>query len=112
LKNDKDFVTVESFNSQGEQVGFGDGGRRASDLVFGFDKPHRPGTICGFHCEQCGGQQTWATGINGEKLPEDQALFIVAEATEEDWRQSVKAHGGRWQEPTAHGTLFYFVRTD
>jgi hypothetical protein len=78
------------------------------DLVFGFLYPHRVGTVCGFPCEQCGAK--YLTDENGKRLP-DTPLFIVAEATEEDWKASIKRRGGR-NVPSRANTYFYVVRAD
>ena len=78
------------------------------ELVFGFDRPHRPGTVCGCYCEQCG--RGLSTGANGEPLPET-AFLILEEATRADWERSVRQNGGDpfGQEDARY---YYFVRPD
>jgi hypothetical protein len=81
-----------------------------SDLVFAFMRPHQPGTICGFPCEQCGAGKMGMQGALCERLP-DTPLLILAEATESDWRESVKRGGGEPREPSPYA-FFYLVTCD
>jgi len=61
-------------------------------LVWGFNRPHEVGTVCGEFCDQCGGR-TIQTGVNGALLPYAR-LLIVAPATAEDWQRSNRRRGG------------------
>jgi hypothetical protein len=80
-----------------------------SGLVFRFQKPHKVGTICGFPCSQCGGDDAIALDASGKRLPRV-PFFIAGEATEDDWRKSVIANGGvGHHEPGRH---YYFVTVD
>lgn len=79
------------------------------DMVFGFTEPHRPGTICGADCDQCG-QRMEIKGVNGIPLPMV-SFYIVAEATVEDWRRDVLKNGAINPTPQP-GRHYYFVRTD
>ncbi len=80
-------------------------------MVFGFTSPHRIGTICGPECGQCRGLQIPLTDAFGRWIPDAPPLFIVAEATYEQWRQCVIAAGN----PNPRGNQsdhFYYVTTD
>lgn len=71
----------------------------ASDapLVFGFARRHRVGSICGDPCEQCGGKTRMVmTG----RLVESAPLFIVREATWEEYVASVAAEAFYKQPPS------------
>ncbi len=48
-------------------------------------------------------------GLRGMSLP-DTPLFIVAEATLDDWMRNVRSTGGRDQLRKAKSRYFYFVR--
>jgi hypothetical protein len=85
---------------------------REGDFVFGFEFRHEVGTICGMDCRRCGkGALMW--GANFEILPKT-PLFIVSEATREDWERSIRKRGGNPPDPSAplNYLYFYFVRTD
>ena len=82
-------------------------------LVFGFGRPHRPGSICGNPCEQCGGKTMVtlaATKLEGRQVP---AFLIVREATHQEYVDSVLARGGKKFQLTKPGErYFYVVETD
>jgi hypothetical protein len=82
-------------------------------LVYGFETPHKIGSICGYPCPQCGdiGNGHWVvTNALGEEIPAS-PLMILAEATQEQWEQCVIAEGGLQSSP-ATLSYFYFVSTD
>ena len=86
-----------------------------SDLVWCFDRPHRVGSVCGETCEQCGVSDRIIiqTNADAEILPPT-PLLIIANATEEQWRESVLAYMKKkaTKELCHQGDYFYFVSTD
>ncbi len=86
--------------------------REPGDLVWGFDQPHRVGSVCGPGCEQCAHTgETRTKGPNEELLP-NIPLFIEADATFEDWKQSNLARGGPGRQSRETVRYYYFVTTD
>ncbi len=85
-------------------------GMAEDDIVFAFDHPHPLGTVCRLQCEH--NLERTVTGVNGEPLPPDCPLYILAEATEEQWRACLKLAGGRHTAPAPPNPYYYFVRTD
>jgi hypothetical protein len=79
----------------------------SGDLVFGFDAPHKVGTVCGFPCEQCGPGVAVLIGIGKVRLP-DTPLFIVAEATRQDWEGNVKKERRFARGRATHTALVLF----
>lgn len=83
------------------------------DPVFGFERPHRVGSICGMHCKQCrskGKDNSRLYDTFGIVVP-NTAMLIVAEATEDDWVRDVLARGGVPSNPDG-SKYFYVVRPD
>ena len=77
----------------------------AEDLVFGFDRPHEIGSVCrGRACPLCGGGYVQTLGGEGNRLPDETPLFILAQATREQWLE----RGGVGGCPRH----YYFVSTD
>lgn len=74
------------------------------DLVISFRDPHQPGTVFDT-------SPGTIYGLFGEPLP-CQPLFIVAEATEEDWRRCAMERGNPSPCRYPEDMYFYFVRTD
>ncbi len=75
--------------------------------VFGFDTPHKLGTVCGNPCEQCDFEPMVLTGADCKPLPPI-PLFIIREATEQEWADEVRTGGGLPYKGTAR--WFYWVR--
>jgi len=75
-------------------------------LVWGFDRPHRIGSICKEPCGQCGAFRI-ARGANNEWLDSVPPMLILGVATCEDHMASNRRRGGpgtKWTYP-----YFYFV---
>ncbi len=86
-------------------------------MVFRFDRPHKVGSICnGRLCPQCLMNRESASsrmllfGDNGEPLPPEVPLYIVSEATEEQWR--MMDDGQRHDKEIYGEWYFYVVSTD
>ncbi len=81
-------------------------------LVYGLAKPHRIGSVCGNPCEQCGGGMLQMTGPGAMGLIEPIPLFILREATHQEYVASAKEHGsvGRLSDPAER--FFYEVSCD
>lgn len=54
-----------------------------TELAWGFDEPHEPGTVCRFPCDQCGEREKNQRGLEkvlygtfGEELPRT-PLYII-----------------------------------
>lgn len=82
-------------------------------LVYGFDRPHRPGTVCWKACEQCGLDRVmFMTGIGPDaEHIEIQPLRIVREASRDEYVASCVANGGGEHLSTV-GRHYYVVETD
>lgn len=63
------------------------------EMVFQFDRPHQPGTVCGFPCEQCGADRLMELFLLGDSVP-NTPMLIVAPATREDWLHEIAANCG------------------
>ncbi len=79
-------------------------------MVFGFDRPHQPGSVCLSPCEQCGAP-TEINDSKGDPLP-DIPLFIVAAASEEDWLRAAGGNRAYCEQFRGWWPYFYFVTTD
>jgi hypothetical protein len=81
-------------------------------LIFQFDRPHKPGTVCGFPCEQCGAGRVMGISLHGKRVA-DVPMLILGSATQDEWLANIAANGGdpsqAWIEPTAH---YYRVSMD
>lgn len=77
------------------------------DLVFGFSQQQQIGSVV-----RCSPGSHF-NGPHAERLPSDTALYILAPATEKDWKRCVRSFGSisRPLRDPEH-TFFYFVRTD
>lgn len=87
------------------------------DLVYGFDKPHRVGSICGVRCEQCGSGNpntvmTVMTGPGPTGRIDTVPLFIHREANYEEYEKSVIANGGGKNLSSPKIRHYYVVSTD
>ena len=65
-------------------------------LIFQFDRPHKPGTVCGFLCEQCGFDREMAITMCNERV-QNTPMLILEPATQEEYYDNVKANG--WTGP-------------
>jgi hypothetical protein len=83
------------------------------ELVFAFDHKHEIGDMCPPYCsKQVRAEGYTLTDALGETLPLN-SLYIVGEATREDWAKHVRAEGGSvYDDPYLDDLFFYFVRTD
>ena len=82
-------------------------------MIYSFDYPHKPRTVCGPGCPICdpGGanQNAWMTDQHGNMIPL-QPLFIIREATREEHTADLIANGGNgYSLPSAY---YYEVSTD
>ncbi len=80
-----------------------------NDLVYGFRHRHEIGSTCGINCN-CS-PLGYLTDQNSNRIPET-PLYILGEATEEDWRQNVIDLGGTVPEGSKFFPFYYFVTTD
>lgn len=80
-------------------------------LVYGFSKPHQVGTVCGNPCKQCGGDMAVMTAAGPTPI-EPVPLYIVREATWEEYVVSVVANGGGAHLSQPHERVYYVVSTD
>lgn len=94
-----------------------------SDLVYGFGKPHRPGSICGVTCYQCAGREreegedpppTRMSGLGSTRLIEPRPLYIIRPASYAEYVTSAVANGGGGANLSrpSDNRHYYFVSTD
>lgn len=79
-------------------------------MVFRFGKAHELGSICGIDCEYCNDPKAILYNAFGKPV-DTVPMYILAEATEEQWRSSVVANGGRGIAPSI-AAFYYFVSMD
>ena len=80
-------------------------------LVWGFNRPHRVGSLCGNPCEQCGHAKVMTGPGNIGRLAVPLPLLIVREATFEEYAASVISNGGRSRD-LSRDRFFYVVTLD
>jgi hypothetical protein len=77
-------------------------------LIYGFQSPHRVGSVCCPPCAQCGeklGQLTGMSDCDGNRL-RAQPLYILRDATFEEYAAQ---HGSA---PAIRNLHYYVVSTD
>lgn len=80
-------------------------------MIFSFSEPHRIGSICGVPCDQCGEEESQLLGTFGEEL-DPVPMFIIREATEEEWFNDVFAAGNTAPYHDPEAKYFYLVSVD
>lgn len=85
----------------------------STQLVYGFNKKHRVGSVCTKPCEQCGLKTMQImTGLGDGDVINPIPLFIVREATYEEYVESVRANGGGYRLSNPNERFYYVVSTD
>lgn len=101
-------ATPDGFSSLDSPLPLPDGA-----IIYGFQYPHRVGSVCSPPCAQC--HETPenllpATGLHGADIT-GQAFFIARQATYEDFVQDVRKRGGDPAPPWL-AEYCYVVLTD
>lgn len=79
-----------------------------AEWIMGFEIKHEVGTICGQHCKLC--KDAILTDAKSREIPRN-PLYLLREATEKEWRESVRSRGGVPFLPMGPA-YFYAVTTD
>lgn len=82
-------------------------------MIFRFEAPHAIGSICGTSCPQCPAcDHTVLRDSFNNELP-DTPLFIVREATKQEWLDEIREEGGVVEEAELSSLgWFYEVSVD